>query len=293
VRNFWRGENVALLEFASRFTGSPDLYKSTGRLPYASINQITCHDGFTLNDLVSYDTRHNEDNREESGSYHNFSWNCGSEGETDDPKVLRLREKQKRNFLTTLMLSQGVPMLLGGDEMGRSQQGNNNPYCQDNKISWFDWDWTKENVALLDFARQLIRFRHQHPVFRQRDWMRQGSGQGEIRWFNPNGCEIDEQQSRNSISAMSFFLSGEGVSTSDEQGKSANGDSFLLCFNARDQRVKFRFPAKLEDRSWKVVVDTTEPRIVEEGLLYHGIESLILKKRSLVVLQDSLSQLSS
>ncbi len=285
ARDFWRGEGITLGEFANRLTGSPDVYKDTGRLPYASVNLITCHDGFTLHDVVSYDQKHNEDNGEDSGSNHNHSWNCGVEGETDDPAVMRLRERQKRNFLATLLLSQGVPMLLGGDEMGRSQGGNSNPYCQDNEISWFDWDLTADNAALLGFARQLIQLRRQHPLFRQRDWIRQGSAQGGIYWFDPDGSEIPEGQWQEATSAMSLFLSGEGVSSSKAQGESRFEDGFLLCFNARDKNTEFRIPAKLEDKQWRVIIDTTEPRFFEDGLFYQGSEPVIVTERSLVVLQ--------
>ncbi|NEO98278.1 MAG: glycogen debranching protein GlgX [Symploca sp. SIO2E9] len=284
MRDFWRGEDITLEEFANRFTGSPDLYKSMGRLSRASINHITCHDGFTLNDLVSYNQKHNQDNQEESGGNHNYSWNCGVEGETDEPEVLQLRERQKRNFLTTLMLSQGVPMLLGGDEMGRSQQGNNNPYCQDNQISWFDWDLTEENAALLDFARQLIEFRRQHPVFRQRDWVEQGLDRGDIRWFNPDGSEVSEGQWQDNISAISLALSSEGGYTSKGQEESIIEDRFLLCFNASDEEVEFRCPRGLEEKKWRVVIDTTEPRFVEEERFYWGSEVLVVRDRSLVVL---------
>lgn len=196
IRNFWRGQDIAPASFAHCFTGSPDLYEITGKKTHASINFITAHDGFTLADLVSYNEKHNEVNGEDNndGETCNHSWNCGEEGETNDPTVLALRERQKRNFLTTLMLSQGVPMILGGDEIGRSQQGNNNGYCQDNEISWFDWDLTKVNQDFLLFTQKLIRFRHQHPVFRQSKWF-QGkvlhvSDLRDIAWFNSKGEEM-------------------------------------------------------------------------------------------------------
>ena len=189
MRDFWRGEVITLAQFANCFMGSPDLYKSKGRFPRASINYITCHDGFTLNDLVSYGEKHNDNNQEASGSKHNRSWNCGVEGETDDPEVLELRKRQKRNFLATLMLSQGTPMLLGGDEMGRSQQGNNNPYCQDNEISWLDWKLSELQESLLDFTHQLMEFCRQYPAFRQRSWL----GKDEISWFAPDGKALTDE----------------------------------------------------------------------------------------------------
>ncbi|MDY7013942.1 MAG: glycogen debranching protein GlgX, partial [Cyanobacteriota bacterium] len=200
MRDFWRGIDETLAEFAYRFTGSSDLYEMTGRRPHASINFITAHDGFTLHDLVSYNEKHNEANGEESrdGENHNRSWNCGEEGETDDPEILALRERQKRNLLTTLMLSQGVPMLLAGDEMGRSQQGNNNAYCQDNQLSWLDWELREENAQFLEFTRNLTQFLRDHPVFRRRRWFQgraiYGSGISDLAWFNPDGGEMTEEQ---------------------------------------------------------------------------------------------------
>jgi isoamylase len=285
MRDFWRGEAVTLEEFANRFMGSPDLYKSMGRLPCSSINHITCHDGFTLNDLVSYDEKHNEENQEESGGNDNHSWNCGEEGETDNSQVLQLRERQKRNFLATLMLSQGSPMLLGGDEMGRSQRGNNNPYCQDNEISWFDWDLTAENNVLLDFTRQLIQFRQQHAVFRQRDWFQRGSGEGDDRWFQPDGSEISEEQGQDTIKAMSLLLSS-GDSPSDDE-ESRMGDRFLLCFNGEDARVEFCFPVELDGGKWRVMIDTTGPQFIEEGRFHRGIEVVMVERQSFVCLKYS------
>ncbi|MCY7286367.1 MAG: glycogen debranching protein GlgX, partial [Cyanobacteria bacterium CAN_BIN43] len=190
VRDFWRGENRTLAEFAYRFTGSSDLYQTNGRRPHASINFVTAHDGFTLRDLVSYNEKHNQANGEEGrdGDSHNRSWNCGAEGETNKPEIVQLRQQQQRNFLVTLMLSQGVPMLLAGDEMGRSQQGNNNPYCQDNEVSWVNWDL--QDHALLEFSQKLINFRSQHPSFQRRKWFQgraiHGSDVRDIVWFNPN-----------------------------------------------------------------------------------------------------------
>src|SRR2546423_10394691 len=198
VRDFWRGEPATLAEFASRFTGSSDLYQDDGRRPYASINFITAHDGFTLHDLVSYNEKHNEANGEDNqdGESHNRSWNCGVEGATDEPEVTRLRERQKRNFLCTLFLSQGVPMLLGGDEMGRTQSGNNNGYCQDNELSWFDWSQRDENLALLGFTRRLLELRRDHPVLRRRRWFMgrplRGSAVGDIACFDPAGTARTE-----------------------------------------------------------------------------------------------------
>jgi isoamylase len=283
IRDFWRGEDVTLEQFANRFMGSPDLYQSEGRLPRASINFITCHDGFTLTDLVSYDEKHNDPNQEESGGEHNHSWNCGVEGETDDAEILQLRERQKRNFLATLLLSQGTPMLLGGDEMGRTQGGNNNPYCQDNEISWFDWELTTENAALLDFSRQLIQFRQQHPVLKQRDWLQQYSEKGGIRWFTPDGSETSEKQEQDTIKAMSLLLSSGGSLSEEEESRM--GDRFLLCFNGEDATVEFYFPAKLKTEKWRVVIDTTKPQPVEAERFYRGNEVVRVEGRSLVCLK--------
>jgi glycogen operon protein len=279
MRDFWRGEGIKLEEFARRFKGSPDLYQSDGRRPHASINYITCHDGFTLNDLISYNQKHNEANEEDSGTEDNRAWNCGVEGETDDPEVLQLRERQKRNFLTTLMLSQGVPLLLGGDEMGRTEQGNNNPYCQDNEISWFNWDLTEDNASLLEFTRQLIQFRQQHPIFRQRHWLHQGSHRSDLSWFNPDGSEITEAQWQDSVCGLSIFLNGEGISASG-----GPDDSFFLVFNPQEEIVEFFLPSKFQDRNWRVVIDTTEPRLVEESCVYQGSQSLPVTGRSLLLL---------
>src|SRR5207253_8516221 len=203
VRDYWRGQDSLLGEFAQRFTGSSDLYASTGRRPYASINFITAHDGFTLRDLVSYNEKHNEANKEENkdGNNDNRSWNCGAEGETQDAAVVELRARQQRNFLATLLLSQGVPMLVAGDETGRTQGGNNNAWCQDNEISWVDWEWDEQGRDLLEFTRQLIRIFHQHPVLRRRKFFQgrpvRGAEIKDISWFRPDGHEMTEQDWRN------------------------------------------------------------------------------------------------
>ncbi|BAZ53963.1 glycogen debranching enzyme GlgX [Nostoc sp. NIES-4103] len=285
MRDFWRGEDIKLEEFANRFTGSPDLYQANGRRSHASINHITCHDGFTLHDLVSYNEKHNQANQEESGGNQNRSWNCGVEGETNNPEILQLRERQKRNFLTTLMLSQGVPMLLGGDEIGRSQQGNNNPYCQDNEISWFNWDLTAENAALLNFTRQLIQFRHQHPIFRQRNWLNQGSGRTVISWFNVDGSEITQQQWQNFADTIIIFLNGTEISTPDALDEKIVDDSFLLFFNGCDQMIECVLPSGLEDKKWQLVINTTESLFVEEERFYQDGQIVTVMARSLLLLR--------
>ena len=292
VRNFWRGENGFLAEFAYRFTGSSDLYENNGRRPHASINFITAHDGFTLNDLVSYNDKHNFANGEENrdGESYNCSWNYGFEGETDDPEVLQLRQRQKRNFLVTLMLSQGVPMLLGGDELGRSQQGNNNPYCQDNEISWLDWDLADKNAELLDFTSQLVYFRSTHPIFRRSKWF-QGranhiSGLSDIGWFNPDGSEMTQKHWHNSLAkAISVFLNGEEIGIQSSRGGRIVDDSFLLFFNADSEMIEFILPTGLQGSEWGVVIDTNEPRFVEGVNLYKGSSPVRVEAQSLVVLR--------
>ncbi|MCW6038564.1 glycogen debranching protein GlgX [Spirulina subsalsa FACHB-351] len=292
IRDFWAGKDSSLGEFASRFTGSSDLYESNGRRPSASINFITAHDGFTLNDLVSYNDRHNEDNGEdnEDGHKDNRSWNCGEEGETDDPEILTLRHRQRRNFLVTLMLSQGVPMLLGGDEMGRTQQGNNNAYCQDNEISWLNWQLTPENQDLLEFTKQLIEFRHKNPVFQRRNWFQgreiHGSGVHDIAWFNPDGEEMSEHQwNEGYIQAIAIFLNGEELDACDEHGERIIGDSFLLFFNAHHEPLDFTIPEGLQNWRWQVVIDTELTQLVKLGKIYQGDDELTLVDRSLVVLR--------
>jgi len=292
VRDFWRGEDRTLAEFAYRFTGSSDLYESNGRSPSASINFITAHDGFTLNDLVSYNEKHNEANGEgnRDGESHNRSWNCGVEGETDDPDVLRLRNRQRRNFLVTLMLSQGVPMLVMGDEMGRTQGGNNNPYCQDNEISWLDWDLQDENAALLDFTRQLIDFRFKHPVFRRRKWFQgraiRGTAVSDLGWYNPDGGEMTEEQwNAGYAKAIGVFLNGEEIPTLGPKGERIRDDSFFICFNAHYEALEFTLPASLASRDWAVVLDTTKPRFIERGKRYQGEIPVPVEARSIVMLQ--------
>ena len=293
MRDYWRGEESGLGEFAYRFTGSPDLYFQTnGRRPNASINFVTAHDGFTLNDLVSYNEKHNEANGENSmdGESHNRSWNCGAEGETDDPEVLRLREQQRRNMLATLILSQGIPMLLGGDEMGRTQKGNNNGYCQDSEISWFDWDLVEGNEELLDFTRELIYFRRQHPVFRRRKWFQgqaiHGKSISDIAWFNPDGTQMtDEEWEVGYAKSIAVFLDGGQIPSPGPQGQRISDDSFLLFFNAHYEMIEFALSDGLSTKEWSVVIDTKEPRFVQEEKVYTGSQAVPVTGRSLVVLR--------
>jgi glycogen operon protein len=291
VRDFWRGEDQTLAEFAYRFTGSSDLYQANGRKPHASINFITAHDGFTLNDLVSYNEKHNEANGEENrdGESHNRSWNCGAEGETDDVEILQLRKQQQRNFLVTLMLSQGVPMLLGGDEMGRSQNGNNNPYCQDNELSWVNWELQGENATLLNFTRQLIVFRREHPTFRRRKWFQgraiHGTEVKDITWFNPDGAEMTEEQWNDGFTrAIAIFLNGEEIVTPTARGERVIDDSFLILFNAHAERLEFVIPPALQQWEWVTLIDTTQPQFVEQGIKYIEDKPILVAERSVMVL---------
>ncbi len=292
MRGFWIGMDSNLSEFGYRFTGSSDLYESSGRRPSASINFITCHDGFTLHDLVSYNHKHNEANGEDNrdGENHNRSWNCGEEGETDDPEILELRYRQRRNLLTTLFLSQGVPMLLGGDELGRTQQGNNNAYCQDNETSWFNWQLRPDGKDLLEFTRQLIAFRKANPVFQHRHWFQgreiHGSGVQDIAWFDPEGKEMTEEQWHGaSIEAIAIFLNGDELPSYDSQGQRVQSESFLLCFNSHYEPLEFTLPEALASWSWQVVIDTQHPHFIDAGAVFTGKDLIAVRDRSLVVLR--------
>jgi isoamylase len=266
IRDYWRGEHETLGEFALRFTGSSDLYQSDTRRPSASINFVTAHDGFTLRDLVSYNDKHNEANGEDNtdGTDDNRSWNCGEEGPSDDPEVLACRARQQRNFLTTLLLSQGVPMLLGGDELGRSQGGNNNGYAQDNEISWYDWSLVDED--LLAFTRGLIGLRHDHPVFRRRRWFEgrpiHGEDVTDIAWLTPDGEIMAEEHWEESYArSLQVFLYGEGIASPDAHGTKVRDDSFLVLFNAHDEEIDFTLPGADWGEAWLVLLDTDEPRL--------------------------------
>jgi glycogen operon protein len=263
MRDFWRGHDGLLPEFAGRFTGSSDLYAGDGRRPLASINFVTCHDGFTLHDLVSHDHKHNEANGEDNrdGADDNRSWNHGAEGETEDAGILALRERQKRNFLTTLLLSQGVPMISHGDEVGRTQLGNNNAYCQDNELSWVDWTETAESGALREFVQRLTRLRRDHPVFRRRRFL---SGNGDIAWFTPEGNEMADGDWRTAYAkALTIFLNGEAITEPDRRGEPVRDDSFLLLVNASDEDLTFVLPDTYRGM-WTCVLDTTTSYAMDE-----------------------------
>ncbi len=266
VRDFWRGESATIPEFASRITGSSDLYESSGRRPIASVNFVTAHDGFTLRDLVSYNSKHNEANGEggNDGESHNRSWNCGVEGETDDPAVLSLRGRQQRSLLATLLLSQGVPMLLHGDELGRTQQGNNNTYCQDNVLSWVDWSPEAIDTDLLDFTRRLVHLRREHPVFRRRRFfqchdVRGASGDDEIAWFRPDGDHMgDDDWTSGYARSLAVFLNGGRLPDVDARGEPVTDDSFLVLMNAHTDSVHFVLPDGPFGDVWSVVFDTAD-----------------------------------
>jgi len=297
VRNFWRGVDHTVAEFGNRFTGSSDLYEANGRTPSASINFVTAHDGFTLDDLVSYQHKHNEANGEENadGTDDNRSWNCGVEGPTDDADVLRLRRRQRRNFLATLFLSQGVPMLLGGDELGRTQGGNNNGYAQDNEVSWYDWAAADED--LLEFTRRLSRFRRVHPVFRRRKWFQgrpiMGETAGDITWFTPEGTPMTKADWQVSYArSLAVFLNGEAIPSRGPRGERVVDDSFFAVFNAFDDELAFRLPGIGFCLSWTTVIDTAAddaataiPSGVPTGEYLLAGTEVRVAGRSVVVLQ--------
>ncbi|KUI16560.1 glycogen debranching enzyme [Mycobacterium lehmannii] len=292
VRDYWRGEPATLDELAYRLTGSADLYEQTGRRPVASINFVIAHDGFTLRDLVSYNEKHNEANGEDNndGESHNRSWNCGVEGPTDDPEINALRSRQQRNFLTTLLLSQGVPMIAHGDELGRTQQGNNNVYCQDNELSWIDW--SDPDTDLMEFTQKVSALRAAHPVFRRRRFfsgrpVRQRGGEGlpDIAWFAPDGSEMsDEDWETGYAKSIAVYLNGNGIPDRDVRGQRIVDDSFVLCFNAHYEPLDFVMPEKKFGDSWIAVIDTAaddgdEPTPIDAG------QKVQVAARSVLVLQ--------
>ncbi|MEV6343943.1 glycogen debranching protein GlgX [Actinoplanes sp. NPDC051851] len=292
VRDFWRGEPATLAEFASRITGSADLYQDDGRKPFHSINFVTAHDGFTLTDLVSYNDKHNEANGEENrdGESHNRSWNCGIEGPTEDPKVLELRARQRRNFLATLMLSQGVPMISHGDELGRTQQGNNNAYCQDDEISWIDWENADEQ--LLEFARTLTAFRHRHQVFQRRRFFTglpvtaRGGGDPlpDLEWFTPDGRPMAGDDWGNDFGrAVALFVNGEGIRERGQYGQRHVDSSFLLFFNAHDAPLEFATPPAEYGEKWERVIETAAPSPDRPSVVEAG-HKIWVPDRSLIVL---------
>jgi glycogen operon protein len=298
MRDFWRDHDCRLGEFAFRITGSSDLYQANAKRPHASINFITCHDRFPLRDLVSYNEKHNLANHENNrdGESYNRSWNCGAEGETDDPEILALRQRQQRNLLTTLILSQGVPMLLGGDEINRTQQGNNNTYCQDSELSWFDWDLSSASQDLLAFTRKLIKLRQDHPTFARRHWFQgraiHGSGVHDIGWYNPDGTAISSDQWHDgSAKAITVFLNGEELMGVDASGQRLVDDSYLLFFNAQTDPQEFEIPAVVQKERWSMVLNTEMPTgFVKDRQVYRPGQAIAVAGFSLVVLTSPLIQ---
>ncbi len=293
VRDFWRGEPSTLGEFASRLTGSSDLYEHSSRKPFASINFVTAHDGFTLRDLVSYNDKHNEANGEDGrdGESHNRSWNCGEEGPTDDPEVIALRLRQQRNFLATLLLSQGVPMIAHGDEIGRTQQGNNNVYCQDNELAWVDWDLDEDQRQLYAFTAAVSTLRRDHAVFRRRRFFAGSAdhgGQselGDIAWFQPSGEPMGETAwSDDEARTVMVFLNGQAIPSADSRGRRVLDDDFLVVFNADHQEDSFVLPGKEWGEHWVAEIDTGVA-IVDTEWHQAGSE-LKVQPRSLIVLRS-------
>jgi len=292
VRAYWKGDEGQAGALGYRLTGSSDLYGKGGRRPYASINFVTAHDGFTLRDLVSYNGKHNEKNGEENrdGTDNNLSWNCGAEGPTDDPPIIALRDRQERNFLATLLLSQGVPMLLGGDEIGRTQQGNNNAYCQDNEISWFEWKLDKRRRDLLAFTRGLIQLRREHPVLRRRQFFFgrriRGSEVKDLSWFRPDGKEMTEENWQDPLArCIGLRLAGDAIDEVDAQGEPITDDTLLILLNAHHEPLPFTLPAHRPGVKWELVLDTR----TAEGRRLHrpmkGGEVYELEARCVALLQ--------
>jgi glycogen operon protein len=292
VRRFWKGDGGLVGGLALRLTGSSDLYGRGGRRPYASINFVTAHDGFTLTDLVSYNEKHNDANGEENRDGHNenLSWNCGTEGPTDNREILALRARQQRNFLATLILSQGVPMLLAGDEIGRTQRGNNNAYCQDNEISWMDWKLDRWKRELLEFTQLLIRLRHQHPVLRRRVFFQgrriRGSEVKDLAWFKPDGKEMTDDDWNNGFArCLGLRLAGDAIEEVDARGNRILDDTLLILLNAHHEPVNFVLPAHRRKVRWQVVFDTKEEKIKRRQRLIRGGSDYPLEARSMVLLR--------
>ena len=290
MRDYWRGfANCG--EFAERLSGSSDLYESDGREPFASINFITAHDGFTLADLVSYNEKHNEANLEgnQDGTDDNRSWNCGVEGDTDDPGVLALRARQRLNFLTMLFVSQGTPMLLGGDEIGRTQHGNNNGWCQDNELSWYDWSESADGERLREFTKRLIALRREHPVFRRQNFLRgaeiKGSGLPDVWWFRADGLKMTRRDWQGGEHVLGMFLNGKEITTPGPYGEDVEDDSFLLLFNAHDEDRSFMLPRRRFGAQWALELSTADPEAPVGSAAYGARTHVDVPSRSLVILK--------
>jgi glycogen operon protein len=293
VRRYWKSDDGQLSDLAYRLTGSSDLYQPDGRRPYASINFVTAHDGFTLNDLVSYNEKHNaangEDNRD--GTNDNYSWNMGVEGPTDDAAINELRERQKRNFLATLLLSQGVPMICGGDEISRTQNGNNNAYCQDNPTAWYNWELDERKVALLEFTRKLIQIRREHPNLHRRKFYQdrsiRRSDVKDIIWLRPDGSEMtDEEWLQGWVRCLGVMMNGETLEDVDENGERVIDDTFLLMLNCHHDSIQFFLPQSPRSLDWEVVVATNDPAPEQERLVRAG-ESIELVRQTLILMREA------
>jgi glycogen operon protein len=291
VRDYWRGADQTLAEFASRFTGSSDLFETSGRQPHASINFVTAHDGFTLRDLVSYNDKHNEANGEDNrdGENHNRSWNCGVEGPSEDPEVVALRARQARNLLVSLLLSQGVPMILSGDEIGRTQRGNNNAYCQDNELSWLDWDGA--DSALLEYTRALVALRKRHRIFRRKSWFRgrpiRSGGPKDIGWFKPDGTEMSaEDWNVGFAKSVGVYLGGRSIPDLNADGSRALDETYYVIFNAHYEALDFVIPDLDWGKSWQRILDTAAasletagPRCAAGTAIHVGARSTVMLRR--------------
>jgi glycogen operon protein len=293
VRSYWKGDGGVIGELAYRFTGSSDLYARSGRKPYASVNFVTAHDGFTLQDLVSYNGKHNEANGENNcdGTDNNHSWNCGAEGPTDDPGINRLRAQQKRNFMATLLLSQGIPMLLSGDEIGHTQRGNNNSYCQDNQIGWINWNPEEMDTDLLHFAQRVIALRTQHPVFHRRNFFQgrkiKGAEVKDLVWLKPDGQEMSDQEwNQDFARCLGVLLSGDSVDEADERGQRIRDENFVILMNAHHEEIPFLLPARTPDAGWIVLIDTSCQTSSNPNRFYAVASSYPLQGRSLVMLVE-------
>ncbi len=289
MRDFWRGEGNCG-DFASRLSGSSDLYQSDGRDPFASINFVTAHDGFTLADLVSYNGKHNEANGEDNrdGTDDNRSWNCGAEGPSDDPAVIELRDRQRRNFLTTLLLSQGTPMLLGGDELGRTQGGNNNAWCQDNETSWYDWVRTDASNQMRSFTKRLIALRREHPVFRRESFL-EGAVDGEALpdawWFRSDGHKMTQKDWGGGERALGLFLNGDTIPNLGPHGEEIRDDSFVLLFNSSGDDRQFMLPRKQMGKGWKLELSTADADAQPGVAHYEAHTPVTVAAHSMLVLK--------
>jgi isoamylase len=290
IRRFWKGDGGTVAELATRLSGSSDLYQRTSRKPSASLNFVTCHDGFTLRDLVSYQYKHNEANGENNrdGTDQNDSWNCGVEGPTDDASINALRARQQRNFFATLLISQGVPMLLAGDESGHTQLGNNNGYCQDSPLTWLNWNLGSDQRGLLEFVRELIQLRTHNPVFRRRHFFQgrpiHGVDVKDLYWVTPAGTEMSDQDwNAKNVSCLGVGLVGDQIDETDDQGERIVSDSFLILLNAHHEGVPFRLGARVQDQTWELVFDTSSASIIRRVL--GRLNEYPLQPRSVAVLR--------